>query len=103
MIDSDAIPSEPFSSIRMRSNRIVTDSLCATSLCNGDIIGFVNKASLTTGVTSLLFDVKQGSGNGKDDSNEGVHYGGFYGTHLIAPLLIRNPQLCKYFANILSK
>ena len=83
--------------------RIVTDSLCATSLCGGDIIGFVNKASLTTGATSPLFDVKQGSGNGKDDNKEGVHYGNFYGTHLIGPLLIRNPQLCEYFADMLGK
>mgnify|MGYP000857228675 CR=1 FL=1 len=83
--------------------RIVTDSLCDTSLCGGDIIGFVNKASLTTGATSPLFDVKQGSGNGKDDSKEGVHYGNFYGTHLIGPVLIRNHQLCEYFADILIK
>ena len=83
--------------------RIVTDSLCDTSLCGGDIIGFVNKASLTTGATSPLFDVKQGSGNGKDNSQEGVHYGNFYGTHLIGPVLIRNPQLCEYFADILIK
>lgn len=83
--------------------RIVTDSLCATLLCGGDIIGFVNKASLTTGATSPLFDVKQGSGNGKDDSQEGVHYGNFYGTHLIGPVLIRNPQLCEYFADMLIK
>lgn len=84
-------------------DRIVTDSLCDTSLCGGDIIGFVNKASLTTGATSPLFDVKQGSGNGKDDSEEGVHYGNFYGTHLIGPVLIRNSQLCEYFADMLIK
>lgn len=83
--------------------RIVIDSLCDTSLCGGDIIGFVNKASLTTGATSPLFDVKQGSGNGKDDNKEGVHYGNFYGTHLIGPVLIRNPQLCEYFADMLIK
>ena len=83
--------------------RIVTDSLCTTLLCGGDIIGFVNKASLTTGATSPLFDVKQGSGNSKDDNKEGVHYGNFYGTHLIGPLLIRNPQLCVYFADMLIK
>ena len=83
--------------------RIVTDSLCGTSLCGGDIIGFVNKASITTGVTSPLFDVKQGNGNDKDDGKEGVHYGNFYGTHLIGPVLIRNPQLCGYFAEMLIK
>ena len=83
--------------------RIVTDSLCTTLLCGGVIIDFVNKASLTTGATSPLFDVKQGSGNGKDDNKEGVHYGNFYGTHLIGPVLIRNPQLCEYFADMLIK
>lgn len=83
--------------------RIVTDSLCDTSLCGGEIIGFVNKASLTTGADSPLFDVRQGSGNGKDDNKEGVHYGNFYGTHLIGPVLIRNPQLCEYFADMLIK
>ena len=41
--------------------------------------------------------------NGKDDNKEGVHYGNFYGTHLIVPLLIRNPQLCEYFADMLGK
>ena len=105
--DCDGIKHEglsffPYETIEGKE-RIVTDSLCDTSLCGGDIIGFVNKASLTTGATSPLFDVKQGSGNGKDDSQEGVHYGNFYGTHLIGPVLIRNPQLCEYFADILIK
>ena len=83
--------------------RIVTDSLCSTTLCEGEIIGFINKASCTSGVDSPLFSVKQGSGNGKDDINEGVHYGSFYGTHLIGPLLIRNPKLCEAFADMLIK
>ena len=83
--------------------RIVTDSLCSTTLCEGEIIGFINKASCTSGVDSPLFSVKQGSGNGKDDINEGVHYGSFYGTHLIGPLLIKNPKLCEAFADMLIK
>lgn len=107
VIDCDGVKHEglsffPYETIEGKE-RIVTDSLCATSLCGGDVIGFVNKASITTGVDSPLFDVKQGSGNSKDDNKEGVHYGNFYGTHLIAPLLIRNPQLCEYFADMLGK
>ena len=50
-----------------------------------------------------MFSVKQGSGNDKDDLNEGVNYGSFYGTHLIGPLLIRNPKLCEAFADMLIK
>lgn len=83
--------------------RIVTDSLCSTTLCDGDIIGFINKASYTSGADSPMFSVKQGSGNDKDDLNEGVNYGSFYGTHLIGPLLIRNPKLCEAFADMLIK
>lgn len=105
--DCDGIKHEglsffPYETIEGKE-RIVTDSLCDTSLCGGDVIGFVNKASLTTGAPSPLFDVKQGSGNSKDDNKEGVHYGNFYGTHLIGPVLIRNPQLCEYFADMLIK
>lgn len=81
--------------------RIVTDSLCSTELCDGDIIGFINKASYTSGADSPMFSVKQGSGNDKGDANEGVHYGSFYGTHLIGPLLIRNPKLCDAFTDML--
>lgn len=107
VIDCDGMKYEglsffPYETVEGKE-RIVTDSLCTTSLCGGDIIGFVNKASLTTGVDSPLFDVKQGSGNGKDDSKEGVNYGSFYGTHLIGPVLIRNHQLCEYFADMLIK
>lgn len=101
-VKHDGLMFFPYETIEGKE-RIVTDSLCTSQLCDGDIIGFVNKASLTTGVTSPLFDVKQGSGNGKDDSKEGVHYGNFYGTHLIGPVLIRNPQLCVYFTDMLIK
>lgn len=63
------------------------------------VIGFINKSSEIEGITHPLFVIKQGVGNCKGQSSvEGIHRGGFYGTHIIGPLLIRNKhfaeQLC---------
>ncbi len=82
--------------------RIVTDCLFKTELCDVDIIGFINKASVIKGVTSPLFEVVNGCGNDKDDTGEGIIKGGFIGTHLIGPLLIRNSLLCERLIDMIK-
>lgn len=80
------------------SKRIVTDSLCEFE--NHEIIGFVNKASQIFGIEKPFFAVKQGAGNSDSETaNEGIKTDGFYGTHIIGPLLVRNQYMAEYFAN----
>ncbi|MBD5130655.1 MAG: glutamine amidotransferase [Ruminococcaceae bacterium] len=82
------------------AERIVTDSVAEFE--GRGLIGFVNKASGIYGIKEPLFTVKQGAGNNpKDASAEGIHIGNFYGTHIIGPLLIRNPSMAEYFAELL--
>lgn len=82
------------------AERIVTDSVVEFE--GREIIGFVNKASGIYGIKEPLFTVKQGAGNSpKDASAEGIRVGSFYGTHIIGPLLIRNPSMAEYFAELL--
>lgn len=82
------------------AERIVTDSVVEFE--GRELIGFVNKASGIYGIKEPLFTVKQGAGNNpKDASAEGIHAGSFYGTHIIGPLLIRNPSMAEYFAELL--
>lgn len=82
------------------AERIVTDSV--VELDGRELIGFVNKASGIYGIKEPLFAVKQGAGNSlKDETSEGIHAGNFYGTHIIGPLLIRNPFMAEYFAELL--
>ncbi|MBD5383768.1 MAG: glutamine amidotransferase [Ruminococcaceae bacterium] len=82
------------------SERIVTDSIVEFE--GRELIGFVNKASGIYGIKEPLFTVKQGAGNSpKDAAAEGIHAGNFYGTHIIGPLLIRNPSMAEYFAELL--
>ncbi len=82
------------------AERIVTDSIVEFE--EREIIGFVNKASGVYGVKEPFFTVKQGAGNSpKDASAEGIRVGNFFGTHIIGPLLIRNPFMAEYFADLL--
>lgn len=82
------------------AERIVTDSVVEFE--GRELIGFVNKASGIYGIREPFFTVKQGAGNNpKDASAEGIRVGSFYGTHIIGPLLIRNPSMAEYFADLL--
>lgn len=65
------------------------------------VIGFINKASRIEGVKNPMFVIKQGAGNSDSSpSVEGIQEGGFYGTHIIGPLLIRNRCMAEYFADL---
>lgn len=88
--------------VKEGTERIVTDSIVEF---NGkDAIGFINKASQIYGDVKQMFTVKQGVGNSDDSpAVEGVRNGNFYGTHIIGPLLIRNPFIADYFADLLVK
>lgn len=68
------------------------------------VIGFINKSSEAEGIKNPLFVIKQGVGNGEGSPNvEGIREGGFYGTHIIGPLLIRNKCMADYFAEQLTQ
>lgn len=88
--------------VKEGTERIVTDSVVEFE--GKKLIGFVNKASQIYGDVKQFFTVKQGAGNSDSSPKvEGVHDGNFFGTHIIGPLLIRNPIIAEYFVNMLTK
>ena len=82
--------------------RIVNDSLFIKDE-NELIIGFQNQSSYMSEVKYPLFKCVVGFGT--NNEFEGIHYKNFYGTYLIGPLLVRNPNFFKEFFKqlILSK
>ena len=60
------------------------------NIINKKILGFINNDSYISKLKYSLFD------------NEGIHYNNFYGTYIIGPLLVRNPEFLKYFMNKLT-
>lgn len=73
--------------------RIVGDCITTTNLIKTKITGFQNRESYIDEITNNLFK----------DKDIGIKYKNFYGTYLLGPILIRNPEFAKYFVNELIK
>lgn len=66
-------------------DRIVKDVNYKCNLINKNIIGFENHPGYLNSKEENLFE------------DEGVKKNNFYGSYVIGPLLVRNPEFCKYF------
>lgn len=56
------------------------------------IVGFQNRDFIVNNTSNHLFNVISGPADNFKSSNEGYKENNFYGTHLIGPLLARNPH-----------
>lgn len=72
--------------------RVVGDRIIDSKLTKDKIIGFLNNDSKILNNNSPLFNEELG-----------FIYNNFYGTYLLGPLLVRNPELNKYIVTKLLK
>lgn len=93
----------PFRTTVSGTERIQGDCLAAGAATGQAAVGFVNKASQTAGVAHPLFRMEHGPGNDAGTAEDGVWEGTFYGTHLIGPLLVKNPHINRYFTELLCQ
>lgn len=78
------------------------ENLCRL-LGDNPTIGFINKCSVIEKkdweISCFKMRLGTGDGNAKGEKAvEGGYMGNIFGTHLIGPLLIKNPHLLKFFA-----
>ena len=78
------------------SDRIVGEVNGTTKLIKEKIIGFQNRCDLNYGIKTPLFKVDEKFSNDTESKNEGFTYKNVYATHIIGPILIRNPYLLDY-------
>ena len=83
--------------------RIVDEVIFKSDLIKDYIIGFQNQERVIQINDYHLFKVIKGTGDYPKCNFEGIKYKNFYGTHLIGPLLVRNPKLLEYICNKLIK
>lgn len=70
------------------------DVIAHTPLLDRPVVGFMNKCSVTHGVTAPLFDrFDLGFGNDAEKGAEGYVSGNVLATHLTGPVLVKNPHL----------
>ena len=69
------------------------DVIAHTSLLGKPVVGFMNKCSVTQGITSPLFDrLSLGFGSEAEKGPEGYVSGNVLATHLTGPVLVKNPD-----------
>ena len=81
--------------------RLVSDEIVSR---NGKkLVGFINKSSEITGIGKPLFHVEFGLGNAGEDKEEGYTDKYLFATHLIGPILVKNPEFLLEMASLAAK
>jgi len=73
--------------------RVPEDVVALSALWDAPAVGFMNKCSVTRGITAPLFrELPLGFGNEADHGPEGYVSGDVLATHITGPVLVKNPD-----------
>lgn len=64
------------------------------------LVGHKSQFTFSYNIENRFITKERGIGNNKDDSFEGINYKNFYGTYLLGPFLIFNPNFTKKILGI---
>ncbi len=81
--------------------RLTGDIKAKTDLLNTELIGFINKCSEVEGVTSPLFTLTMKPESFKFET-EGIREKNLFGTQIVGPVLVKNPDFCNYIAELIT-
>lgn len=80
-------------STQRTKNRIVSECVFNYDELSNKILGFENHQGVINGISEPLFTIEKGVGSNTNSKTEGFKQNNFYGTYLLGPLLVRNPEL----------
>ena len=70
----------------------------------GDVVGFINKSTyIIGGEDSALFTYEFRDNNLFDNGYEGYRYYNLFGTHIIGPVLVKNPNFMRLIVKLIMK
>jgi len=84
------------------NKRITGDVTFTTEFIQNTMVGFINKCSKVQGIKTPLFTLNL-KPEAIDGFAEGMREKNFFGTQVIGPVLVKNPELCKYMADVIIK
>lgn len=77
--------------------RLVDEVVAKSKFTDQYILGFQNQNTVINNIEQPVFDIIKGIGIYPGSKREGIHRNNFFGTYLIGPILVRNPELLKLF------
>lgn len=93
----------PFETTESYKERLTGDAIFSCRFMPKPFVGFINKCSQTSKTENPLFSALMGEGNSKNTTDEGCRFENVFGTHLIGPILVKNPHFTKYIIQLLTK
>ena len=78
-----------------KEKRETPDVICTSEILENKVVGFINTMSVIKNNDKPLFKIEWNSESSKVNEPDGIIYKNLLGTHLIGPLLIRNPEILK--------
>lgn len=69
----------------------------------GELVGFINKSSIVKNDKGIFEYVFKDEGLNDDSLKEGYRLNNLIGTHIIGPILVKNPNFMRYIINLLTK
>lgn len=84
---------------------LVGETVAYNKQFKNNIIGFQNQNSIIKNLSNPWLQIKKGIGCNAKSNIDGINYKNFYGTYLIGPILVRNPELLEFICKklILNK
>lgn len=86
-----------------KEKRKTPDVICTSEILKNKVVGFINTMSIIKNNKQPLFKIEWNSESNKVDEPEGIIYKNLIGTHLIGPLLIRNPEILRMIIEKICK
>lgn len=82
-----------FYTVENYTKRQTSDIICKCHFLDKPLVGFINKCSDIYDIKDSLFDITLGS---LSDKADGIHFKNFFGTHLIGPIMVKNPHFLEF-------
>lgn len=90
-----------FTTKEQGTRRLTGDIKAKAEFLEETLIGFINKCSEVEGVTSPLFTLTMKPESFQFET-EGIHEKNLFGTQIVGPVLVKNPNFCEYIANLIT-
>lgn len=85
-----------------KKNRYSGDVKLTSKLSEKTFIGYINKCSKVEGIKTPLFEVEVMAGS-LQCSADGIQEKNFFGTQVIGPVMVKNPDFAEYIAKLIIK
>ena len=92
-----------FETTESYEKHLTGDAICKCDFIPEPFVGFINKCSTTTKTENPLFTMQMGYANNTAEPYEGCRFNNVFATHLIGPILVKNPHFTKYIIKLITK